>query len=423
MPADLPLEEPERRLSDPAGARDSHVWDRTFLPWDCFFAVVWAATVLFALAAETPGPAVRVTAAALFTLLMPWYLWAGRPLLVSEAVGETRSVRYMVGLVVLFMPPAVLVGETRLATFALVPQCFMLLRLRGALTAVAVINIVPVAGWAVLWRPDGRDLYYNSVFGVVTLAFSAVVGSWVIRVIEQSRDRADLIAELDASREEVDRLSAERGALSERARMSREIHDTLAQGFTSLLMLVQAVESELDSEPDEARRHLGLMARTARENLAEARALVAGDGPTGLEDSPLPDAVRRLVARHHEQTGAAVSVEVTGTVRPLPAGVEVVALRGCQESLSNARRHAGPAAPVTVSLEYAPGALCVRVRDEGHGFGTGASTDGYGLAGIRARAGEIGGTADVRSAPGDGTEVVITLPTAPLPVTPVRSSA
>ena len=420
MPADLPLEKPERRLNardgDGAGARDSHVWERTFLPWDCYFAVVWTATVLFAMAAESPGLTVRVTAASLFALLLPWYVGVGRPLLVAEAVGERPAVRYMVVLVALFVPSAVLVGETRLATFALVPQCFMLLRLREALIAVAVINIVPVVGWAVLWRPDAHDVYYNSLFAVVTLVFSGVEGSWVIRIIEQSLGRADLVAELAASREEIARLSAEHGALAERERWSREIHDTLAQGFTSLIMLVQAVESEFEHDPGQARRHLDLMARTARENLAEARALVAGGSPAGLDGSSLPDAVRRLATRHAEQTGAPAPVAVTGRVRGMPAAVEVVALRTCQEALSNARRHAGPGASVAVTLEYTADALRLSVSDTGRGFGPvppGGPGGGYGLPGLRGRVAEIGGTTRIRSAPGAGTTVTVELRSTP----------
>jgi signal transduction histidine kinase len=394
-----------------APGHDTHVWDRTFVPWDCYFALVWIATVLFALAAESPGPPVRFTAAGLFGLLVPWYVAVGRPLLtVQEAVGERASVHYVVGLTVLFLPPAVLVGETRLATFALAPQCFMLLRLRGALAAVAVINVAPVVGWALLWRPDPHVVYYNSVFAVVTLAFSAVVGSWVIRVIEQSKGRADLVAELNASREEIARLSTEHGKLAERERFSREIHDTLAQGFTSVLMLVQAVESELGHDPERARRHLELMARTARENVAEARALVTGGAPADLDGGTLPDAVRRLAARYAEQTGASAEAEVTGAVRGLPAAVEVVALRTCQEALANARRHAGPQVPVALQLRYAPDALLLSVRDSGRGFDPDHPTEGYGLPGLRARASELGGSADITSAPGRGTTVSVRLP-------------
>ncbi|MFF7155382.1 histidine kinase [Streptomyces sp. NPDC008139] len=418
MSADLPVEEPERGLSATAaeasgagaGARSPDVWERSFLPWDCFFAVVWVATVLFALAAESPGPGVRTTAACLFGLLVPWYVLVGRPLLIAQSYGERTAVRYIAVLVALFLPPAVLVGETRLATFALVPQCFMLLRVRWALVADAVINITPVAGWAALWRPDAHDLYYNSVFAVVTLMFSAVVGSWIIQIIEQSAGRAELVAELDASREVIARLSAERGALAERERFSREIHDTLAQGFTSLLMLAQVVEAEVGHDDEQARRHLELMARTARENLAEARALVTGGAPADLRDSSLPDAVRRLAARHAEQTGAAAAVDVTGSVRGLPAAVEVVVLRTCQEALANTRRHAGPNAAVALGLDYAPDALGLRVCDTGRGFDPELPRPGYGLPGLRARAAEMGGVARVESAPGHGTTITVRLP-------------
>ena len=410
MPADFPLEEPQRRLNAMVGARASHVWERSFRPWDCYFAVVWVATVLFALSADEPDLHVRLIAAGLFALPLPWYVWGRRTLLGAHDQDERASVRYICGLVLLYLPPAMLVGENRLAAFALVPQCFMLLRLRGALAGVVVINVLPVVGWALLWRPEPHDLFYNSMFAVVTLSFSMVVGSWIIGIIRQSEERADLVAELDASREEISRLSAERGALAERERISREIHDTLAQGFTSLLMLVQAVQSEVDSDPEQARRHLALMAGTARDNLAEARALVAGGAPAGLDGGSLPDAVRRLAARHGEQTGAPATFEVTGQVRALPPAVEVVALRTCQEALANAGRHAGPQAAVALGLGYTSRALLLSIRDTGCGFDPGRPAGGYGLPGLRARVAEMGGTAAIRSTPGEGTTITVELP-------------
>ncbi|MET7621142.1 sensor histidine kinase [Streptomyces sp. NPDC005408] len=406
MSADLPLEEPARRLSEPAGARDSDVWDRSFLPWDVYFAVVWAATLIFTLGAPSSTWPVRVVSAALFVLLAPWYVWVGRPELMAQGEDERYSVRYIAGAVVLFLASAILVGETRIATFALVPQCFMLLRMRLALIIVAVINIAPVVGWAALWRPDGRTLFFQSLFAVVTLVFSAVLGSWIIRIIDQSKERAALIGELEASREEVARLSADRGALAERERMSREIHDTLAQGFTSVLMLLQAVDSELERDLPQARRHLELMADTARQNLAEARALVAGGAPADLDGSSLPDALRRLAARQD----VAASVEVKGVSQPLAMALEVVALRTCQEALANAAKHAGPDSAVAIALTYSDASLSVSVRDTGCGFDDSVPLRGYGLNGLRARAAEVGGHAEVRSTPGRGTTVTVRLP-------------
>ncbi|MGP4044374.1 sensor histidine kinase [Streptomyces sp. 2A115] len=393
-------------VSDEPRACGTYTWDRSFRLWDSYFAVVWAATLVFVLGTDYPGWHTRAVAAALLVPLVPWYLAVGRPILKGDPPDERRALGYLIASMVLFLPSAVLVGETRTMTFALVPQCFIALRLRWALIAVTVINIAPVVGWALLWWPSDHAVFFNSVFAVVTLVFSVALGSWIIRVIEQSQERAELIAELDASRHELSRLSASHGALAERERFSREIHDTLAQGFTSVLMLAQAVEAELDqNDLPQARRHLALMDATARQNLAEARALVAGGTPADLDGASLPDALRRLAARHD------ATVDVTGPVRALPAGPEVVALRSCQEALANARKHAGSSAAVSIALAYADEALTVSVHDDGRGFDPAApSSGGYGLAGLRARAAEVGGTAQVCSAPGDGTTVTVRLP-------------
>ncbi|GAA3781769.1 sensor histidine kinase [Streptomyces coacervatus] len=395
-------------MSGPGVARAEHAWDRTIRLWDVYFAVAWAATLAFVLNAAHPGFMVRAVAAALLVPLVPWYVRVGRPLLQEDPPDQGRSVRYLAWAIAMFLPSAVLVGETRLMAFALIPQCFMTLHRRWSLVAVIVINLVPVAGWALLWRPSGEDLFADVLFSVVALVFSLVVGGWIIRIIEQSMERADLIAELDASRHEISRLSAAHGALAERERMAREIHDTLAQGFTSVLMLIQAVEAELDHDVPQARRHLALMDETARQNLAEARALVAGAAPADLNGTSLPDALRRLAARHE------AVLDVSGPVRPLPAGPEVVALRSCQEALSNARKHAGSSAAVGIALSYSDDTLTMSVRDDGCGFDPGTPCDGYGLAGLRARATEVGGTARIDSMPGDGTTVTVSLPVPPL---------
>ncbi|WP_329444240.1 sensor histidine kinase [Streptomyces canus] len=394
-------------MSGPADAGGAYSWDRSFRLWDTYFALIWLATLVFVLGTAHPGWPVRVTAAALLVPLVPLFLRVGRPLLRQDPPDARRALTYLGAMMALFLPSAILVGETRLMTFALVPQCFMTLRMRWAPTAVAVINLAPVAGWALLWRPSEQDVFFNGVFAVVTLVFSVAVGSYVIRIIEQSQERAALIAELDSSRHEVSRLSAAHGALTERQRMAREIHDTLAQGFTSLLMLIQAVGAELDHDMPQARRHLALMDETARQNLAEARALVADGTPADLAGATLPDALFRLTARHFAK------LAVTGRVRPLPAGAEVVALRSCQEALTNCRKHAGSSATVTIDLDYADENLTLSVRDDGHGFDPGAACDGYGLAGLRARATEVGGTVRVHSAPGGGTTVTVRLPVPP----------
>jgi signal transduction histidine kinase len=241
------------------------------------------------------------------------------------------------------------------------------------------------------------------------IALSVLLGVWVVRVVRQSHERLELIEELEASRAEVARLSREAGVAAERARLAGEIHDTLAQGFTSIITLVQAADSELDREPGKARGHLGLALRTARDNLAESRALVAALAPAALDTGSLDQAVRRQAERLGEETGVAVAYAVAGEPVALPTAVEVVLLRAAQEALANVRRHAGATA-AEVHLTYGGGSVGLCVRDDGRGFDPGRAGGGFGLAGMRTRAGQVNGMLTVDSEPGRGTTVTLEIP-------------
>ncbi|GAA1266749.1 hypothetical protein Psi02_08420 [Planotetraspora silvatica] len=214
--------------------------------------------------------------------------------------------------------------------------------------------------------------------------------------MKQSEERAALIAELEAQRAEVARLSAERGALAERERLAGEIHDTLAQGFTSIIMLIQAAEAQADPA-----RHLRLAVQTARENLAEARALVAALGSAPLDGSALDEALVRLTDRLGQESETAAAFTVHGESRPLTPPTEVVLIRAAQEALANVCRHA-TAGRVDVSVTYGPRTVTLEVRDDGRGFDPSA-TGGYGLRAIRSRVEQAGGSMRVRSSPREGT--------------------
>lgn len=148
-------------MNDPS-ARGAYTWERSFRLWDGYFAIVWAATLVFVLGADDPGSPFPVVSAGLLIPLIPWYVAVGRPLLQSEPPDERHALGYLAGALALFLPSAILVGEARLITFALVAQCFMALSLRRALVAVTLINITPVVGWALMWRPGFRDVFSNS---------------------------------------------------------------------------------------------------------------------------------------------------------------------------------------------------------------------------------------------------------------------
>jgi signal transduction histidine kinase len=229
------------------------------------------------------------------------------------------------------------------------------------------------------------------------------------RVIEQSLERAALIEQLEATRAELAAAHHEAGVQAERHRLAGEIHDTLAQGFTSIVTLLQAAEASLRPDSQEARRHLDLALVTARENLAEARTLVTTLTPAPLEAGTLGDSVHRVTGTTGAQAGIEARAEVTGTARRLPTGTEVVLLRVCQEALANVRKHAS-AHQVRVRLCYAAATVRLTVTDDGTGFDPAKPDGGYGLKGMADRVSQVGGTVEVTSAPGAGTEVRAEVP-------------
>lgn len=240
-----------------------------------------------------------------------------------------------------------------------------------------------------------------SIAGAV---FSALIAAGVDRVERRSEERARLIKELEATRARLAEASRRAGVTDERQRLAGEIHDTVAQGLTSMVMLVQAADAVLDTDPSAARRHLALAARTARENLAETRAIVAALTPAPLAEASLPDALRRLGDRFAAQLGIEIDVAVAGAVRVLPMAIDVVLLRAAQEGLANAGKYAG-ARRIEVRLDFAAERVTLEIADDGRGFDPQAPTAGYGLATMRARLSQVGGVLDIHSGPGAGARL------------------
>jgi signal transduction histidine kinase len=302
----------------------------------------------------------------------------------------------------------------------LYPQIFRFLRLPLAIPAAVALSV------EVVWRQileSGRPVSENLgviVGGLVSVAFGSLFALWITRIIEQSHERRQLIEQLEATRRELAAAEREGGRLAERQRLARDIHDTLAQGYVSIVLQLQAAEAELPAGATQARAHLELARRTARDNLAEARRLVWDLRPEALSAAPLGEALGRLTGRVAEETGMVATATVTGTPRPLSPDAEVTLLRVTQEALANVRRHAN-AGRVAVTLSYMDGEAALDVRDDGAGFAPGstqgwAGADGHGangglgLRGMRERVEALGGRLEVETAPGRGTTVAVTVP-------------
>jgi len=380
-----------------------HAWDGGERRWNAYFAVVLAGTLgLTQVAGQATGHG-RLVASAALIAMVPWYLFLGRRAMYGRADSVLPGIVYLCGLVALLAVAEANAASVTFILLALGPQCFMV-SYGLAIVAVVAMNATGVL-IALARGASGAELQTTIWIAVLGTAFSIGFGTWIIRIIDQSAERAELIAQLERTRAELGEANREAGRLAERDRLASEIHDTIAQGFTSIVMLVQAAEAVIGDDTDRARKQLDLIARTARENLAEARALVSGLAPAALAAAPLADALARLADRAGEESGVRATFEVRGEPRPLGTGAEVVLLRVCQEALANVRRHAG-ASSAQVVLSYCDNEVSLEVSDDGTGFNAELPTTGYGLRGMRARVSEIGGELTVHSVAGNGTTVL-----------------
>jgi len=260
-----------------------------------------------------------------------------------------------------------------------------------------------------------RRFSRSSVHAYLTVSAQAALALENLRLVQEAR------------------LAGRRaGILLERQRLAREIHDTLAQGFTSIVTSLTAAEMAQHSDTAHAdpARHLEEARRTARESLAEARRLVWALQPESLDRHSLVEALRRLAKGWSKETGVEAHTASSGTPHPLLPEAEVTLLRATQEALANVRKHAR-ASSVNITLSFMDDRVILDVLDDGAGFDTAQLrtgfdpqyTGGFGLTAMRERVDQLGGTLLVESVPGEGTTITIELPISPNEPEPQKHEA
>ena len=201
--------------------------------------------------------------------------------------------------------------------------------------------------------------------------------------------------------------------LQERARLAREIHDTLAQGFVGISSQLDAVAMSMPPDATPARSYLDMARRMARHSLTEARRSVMDLRASALEGQDLAAAIQSGTRLWTAGSGVELAVEVTGTGSKLPEEMEQHLLRIAQEAVTNALKHAG-ASRIEVKLRMEGRRLYLRIRDDGRGFDQrdvfSSGTGHFGVIGMRERAERLGGELRLASNPGAGTEVEVTVP-------------
>lgn len=276
--------------------------------------------------------------------------------------------------------------------------------LSASVYSAAVFAIVVAAPFA----HSGTTSYAAVIGPLVGAVFALAISRGYLALLRDAAYREELLTSLHAASADMAALQDElaltqrhAGVVSERARLAREIHDTVAQDLSSMRLLSRAA---LDKD-DGVRETLEQVERIAARTSREVREIIAALTPAELTDQALPTALTRLAGRFEPEIHVEVHVE---EIPALAAETEVALLRTAQSALSNVLRHAG-ASRVALSLTTAGESIRLDVRDDGRGFDP-ASARGYGLRFMTERLTSLGGGLDVESAPGRGTALSAHVP-------------
>ena len=198
--------------------------------------------------------------------------------------------------------------------------------------------------------------------------------------------------------------------LAERGRFAREIHDSLAQGLTSISLQLECIRDRLADNPPAAAAHVEKARVFVRDSLREARRTVWNLRPLALGEADLASTLQHYASAISDHGKISCSQEIEGTPRPLPPDHEAALLRIGQEALTNAARHAA-ATEIRQRLRFGNGWVTLTIMDNGKGFDVASKVGkGFGLTGMHERVAALGGSLSIDSQPGQGTEVSATLP-------------
>jgi len=204
--------------------------------------------------------------------------------------------------------------------------------------------------------------------------------------------------------------SRQAAILAERNRLARDIHDTLAQGFTGVIVQLEAAEDAIACcRRNEANEHLQRAGELARRSLSEARRSVHALRPQALQGGNFWEALKGIIKNTTAGTALHTTFNLRGKMRHLPLAWQENLLHIGQEALTNALRYAHPRNFET-KLTFNAKELRLELRDDGDGFRVKDQHDGFGLAGMRERVEQMGGILKISSAHGKGTDVLVTLP-------------
>lgn len=365
------------------------------------FATLTVLVIVRAVLASTDTSAVVIALAVL--LLVTYALRA-----LGGQRGHSPGLLWLTALTIEWMALLWLTSE---AAYLVFPLFFLYLHFLGrwwgslAIVVATVITICSLgihSGWSV-----------GGVVGpLVGAGVALLIGLGYQALAREAEQREGLMRELLATRGQLAVTEHEAGVLAERARLAREIHDTVAQGLASIQMLLHAAER---ADPDRPGvEHIRLARETAASNLADTRRFIRALTPSDLDHRGLGSALCRLASTQWAPQGLQVEVRVSDSVH-LPMHLQAALLRIAQGAVANVIQHAHTTS-ATITLAMEPDWLCFTIADDGAGFDpqqppsqSSGRSDSFGLQATRERVHQLGGVLTIDSEPGRGTALTVEL--------------
>lgn len=272
------------------------------------------------------------------------------------------------------------------------------------------------------WTPELRkalsDMGVRTIANLPLMIGAKVMGRLVIRFDTERQVGADdlqlmqSIANQVALAMHLTRLAVagnRSAVLGERTRMARDIHDTLAQGFTGVIVQLEAAKDAIClRRADDADAHIERAAALARQSLAEARRSVHALRPLALEHGSLSAALASMLENMTAGTEIRARAWTEGDAYAIALDWEEHLLRIGQEAISNALRHGTPHG-IDLLLRFSPTEIVLEIQDDGIGFDPGRKSDGMGLDGMQGRCAHMRGRFELDTAPGRGVRLRVTL--------------
>ncbi len=411
-----------RPTQDQPGRQETDFWIRAYWIWTLTYLVSLVIPIIISFITPRIPSQTRLAILGLALLSAGWHVfWAyflprrigylqGRPLLTSI---------YVIGIFVIWFFLVRIDNVFYIHLAGAYSQIYITLPPRWAISFTVLVSLFLF--WEQTDGDTGQLNLETTLFWILITGMGIIFYLWIRGIIVQSEQRKLLIQQLEETRAELAASEHRAGVLSERQRLAQEIHDTLAQGFTSIVMHLEAAELGLPSQGEASsdgtvRQHIDQARQTARDSLEQARRLVWELRPKSLEAASLPEALKRTGQKWAENSGIPCDVNTSGQIVALHPQVEITLLRAVQEALNNVRKHAD-AGEVCVTLTYFEDLVVLDVQDNGQGFdpvmAVAQSTveqDNYGLIAMRERVEKLAGKLLVESTPGEGTTLVIEIP-------------